>query len=215
MKESTIMFLTSGLKEEEFYHLKMKNLITLKEFLEVYKNLDEEFKLYVKSELDSIKNKCDWVEDIGFHALQDDLTGTYINSGIRLFANDDINLIANYNKATNKYEESNIQMPKLYLISKKIRTFFQRQEDLSMIQSELSDIDEIGRAFYDGLLYANYSISGNFEIHYTPSVGLDVFTEDELLASYSERHLKDYNKPFLSDEAKSRVLTLIQLENKL
>lgn len=123
MKKSTIMFLRSGLKEEDFYHLKMKNLITLKEFLEEYKSLDEEYQKFIKKEVELIKNKCNWIEDVGFYSLQNDRNGMYINTGVRLFAKDDINLIANYNKITNKYEESNTQIPKLYLISKRIRTF--------------------------------------------------------------------------------------------
>lgn len=215
MKESTIMFLRSGLKEEDFYHLKMKNLITLKEFLEEYKSLDEEYQKFITKEVESIKNKCNWIEDVGFYSLQNDRNGMYINTGVRLFAKDDINLIANYNKITNKYEESNTQIPKLYLISKRIRTFLQRKEELSYIQNELCDIDEIGRAFYDGLLSANFSISGNFEMHYTPSVGMDVFSEDELLASYTDRRLKEYDKCYLSEEPKAKILSLIQLENKL
>ena len=70
----------------------------------------------------------------------------------------------------------------------------------------------IGRAFYDGLLYRKKSVSGDFDVLYTPNIGMSVWSDHELLADYLVRKMKAYNKPYLKEDEKDKVLTRIQIK---
>lgn len=54
-------------------------------------------------------------------------------------------MIANYNHSSDRYEDLTKSVPKVYLLSKKIRKHLSRQKDIDLIQEELREIENIGR----------------------------------------------------------------------
>ena len=101
------------------------------------------------------------------------------------------------------------------MINPKVRTIIQRQKDLDLIQDELYQIDKIGSSMYSeevSPIASKHSISKNFYISYTPRIGMDIWYSNGLLASYHERHTKQYQKPLLGDKKKERILERIQIK---
>ncbi len=210
MKKNIREFLKSDLSEADFYNLPKEDLINLKDYLESLRKIDRDFEMQVQEPFAKIKEKCDWFKDFGFYHTQT----------IKLLAKDNIDLIAVLNPYTEKYEELAQNIPKIYLISPKVRTIIQRQKDLDLIQDELQQIDEIGSSIFGNSIYSEelspiaskHSISENFYISYTPRIGMDIWYDHGLLASYHERYTKQYQKPLLKNEDKKRLLERIQIK---
>ena len=93
-------------------------------------------------------------------------------------------MIANYNHSSDRYEDLTKSVPKVYLLSEKIRKHLSRQKDIDLIQEELREIENIGRNIYSDVLSPISSISNNFQISYTPHFGLNIYNEYDLIASY-------------------------------
>ena len=217
MKEIVHEFLKSDLTESEFFGLSKNNLINLKEYLLLLKLKDDDFRNMTQRQLASMKKKCDWLKEISFHGLQSSSTGEYIklSVGIRLYANDGNDLFAMFDEKTNSYVGSfkGNELPKIYLISKKVRNDIKRQDDFKLITDELHEVEEIGKMIYYGWLYLKRdSISDNFQIYNTPSLGISLLSGNALLANYFERNIKYYEKPYLVEDAKKRMLTKVQLK---
>lgn len=207
MKKNIREFLKSDLNEADFYNLPKEDLINLKDYLESLKEIDRDFENQIQEPIASIKEKCDWFKDFGF----------YYTQTIKLLAKDNIDLIAVLNQYTDKYEELAQNIPKIYLISPKVRTIIQRQKDLDLIQEELHLIDEIGSSMYGkevSHIASKHSISENFYITYTPRIGMDIWYDSGLLTSYHERYTKQYQKPLLKDKKKERILERIQIRKE-
>ena len=213
MKKSIKEFINSGLVESDFYHLEEKDLIALKEYLLELKSKDEEFKKLISAPATSVKEKCDWVDEIGFDSLQFS-NGEYISSMVRLFGKEYGDMLAELDPQTGTYRDFFQNPPIIYLAFKSVRKRLERQKDLPLIQDELLEIDETGRQVYNGILNCKKSVSGNFDIVYTPQIGLTVWNDDALLAAYLERKLPPYNRIHLKDVDQAKTLTRIQLKKK-
>lgn len=218
MDKAIVDFLNSGLTESEFFNLSSEELITLKDYLIGMRAKDKEFMKLIKEPLDSMKDKCGWINTIGYNVLHHNLTGEYITSSIKLFPVEGRVLIVHKKFDSDKYTNLAEGFPKFYLLNRGIRIENERSKELPYIQDELGEIDQIGISFYKGLLGSRQSVSGNFGIAYHPNVTMDVYTMDGvhydgLLARYSERKIKEYEKPYLEEEEKNKILTKIQVRN--
>ena len=214
MKQIIRDFLNSDMTESEFYNLSQDNLINLKDYLLQLKSKDEQFIYLIKNPYNSMKEKCNWIDNIAFSAIQIKSTGDYYQSSIWLLPTKGNNIITKINKERKVYKDIADKIPKIYLVNKNIKTQIERQEDLKNIQEELHEIDQIGRKYYDGLLYPQKSISENFKMYYTPNIGMSLYSDNQLLANYYIRQMKEYDKPYLNNEEKNKILTRIQIKNK-
>ncbi len=217
MNKVIVDFLNSGLTESEYFNLSSEDLITLKEYLIEMRDKDKEFMELIKEPLDSMKDKCGWINTIGYDVLHQSSTGEYIMSSIKLIPVEGRNLTVHKKIDSDKYTNLAEGFPKFYLLNRGIRIENERSKELPYIQDELSEIDQIGISFYKGLLGSKLSVSGNFGISCHPNVTMDVYAMDgvhydELLSRYPVRKMKEYEKPYLGEEEKSKVLTKIQIK---
>lgn len=109
-------------------------------------------------------------------------------------------MIANYNNSNGRYEDLTKNVPKVYLLSGKVRKHLTRQKDIDFIQEELLEIENVGRNIYIDVLRPISSISGNFKIYYTPHFGLRIYNDYDLIANYLNCSKKRKEKEFLKDE---------------
>lgn len=214
MDSNIIIFLNSTMNEAEFFHVPGFNTITLGDHLESMKTFDEAFIWACQDALKSMKKKCDWVQTVSFNG-----SGEFFQTGVRIFTIDNDEIIATLNVKNGKYEAPVKDVPKMYLLSKKIRNSIQRTEELGLIQKELLDIDIIGRQIYEGMLYPAESISGNFTINYISNVGMDVThgngENTELIARFYNSNKKNTEKTYLNENNKPKLLNKILLNQKL
>ena len=209
MKEQVKIFLNTTLTETEYYSLPKENLITLKEYLLQLKDKDNTFQTAIQEQFQSIKKKCVWLNAISFDGLINE-SGNYVITAIYLHSKDGIDLIANYNHLSDKYEDLTKNVPKVYLLSGKVRKHLSRQKDIDLIQEELREIENVGRNIYIDVLRPISSISNNFEIYYTPHVGLSIYNEDDLIADYLNCSKKSKEKEYLKEEdSKEKLLRRI------
>ena len=207
-------FINSDLTESEYFGLTKDELITLKDYLLSMREKDKEFKELIKEPLDSMKDKCGWISSVGYNLLQQKTTGEYISSTIYLFPVTGRRQIVHKSFWSDEYKDIAEKFTKIYLLNKEIRDEYKRQKDLPFIQDELREIDEMGQLVYDGLLYPRDTVSENFEIFYTPNIGMEVYVPSDYnsLAYYYVRNMKIYDKPLIDDKQKEKVLTKIQLK---
>lgn len=209
MKEHVKNFLNTNLTETEYYSLPKENLITLKEYLLQLKDKDNNFQTAIQEQFQSIKKKCVWLNTISFGGLIHE-NGNYEITAIYLYSKDGIVLIANYNHSSDRYEDLTKSVPKVYLLSEKIRKHLSRQKDIDLIQEELREIENIGRNIYSDVLRPISSISNNFQISYTPHFGLNIYNEYDLIASYLNCSKKSKEKEYLKEEdSKEKLLRRI------
>mgnify|MGYP004466156597 FL=1 len=209
MKEQVKNFLNTTLTETEYYSLPKENLITLKEYLLQLKDKDNIFKTAIQEQFQSIKKKCVWLNAISFGGLINE-SGNYVITAIYLYSKDGIDLIANYNHLSDRYEDLTKNVPKVYLLSGKVRKHLSRQKDIDLIQEELREIENVGRNIYIDVLRPISSISNNFQIYYTPDVGLSIYNEDDLIADYLNCSKKSKEKEYLKEEdSKEKLLRRI------
>ena len=205
MEKQIKLFLNSELDEGDYYSLSKENLLTLREYLLKLKEKDDEFQSRIQNQFNSIKEKCDWLEDINFDGVVKK-DGTYEMSAIYLNSNDGVNLIVRLNKNHDQYEELVKKVPKLYLVSSKVRKHLARQEDIKYIQEELREIDNIGRDVYKGVLGFVYSRSENFLVYNTPNKCVSVYNDYELICEYLNESKKHKETGFLKDKDKKEKL---------
>lgn len=218
MDKVIVDFLNSGLTESEFFNLSSEELLSLKEYLIGMRVKDKEFMELIKEPLDSMKNKCGWINTIGYDVLHQDSTGEYITSSINLFPVEGRVLTIHKKFDSDEYTNLAEGFPKFYLFNRGIKTENERSKELPYIQDELGEIDQIGISFYKGLLESRQSVSGKFGIAYHPNVTMDVYTMDgvhydELLARFPVRKMKEYEKPYLDEKENNKILTKIQVRN--
>ena len=213
MKQVVKAFLNSDSTETAFFDSSKENLIILKDYLESLLSKDNEFQNTINEPLESIRDKCAWVEGVGFNGFQLSGSGEYFHSGVNIFAKDNVDLVVTSKDNIKNYKEVSLYIPKIYRASSKVRTLINRQGDLDKIQDELKEIGKIGCEIYDGALYPRESVSGMFETLYRPNIGLDIWSDDDLVAGIYERPTKCYNKPYLSGKNACKVLTKIQLKS--
>lgn len=207
-------FLESDLTESEFFNLSSDDLITLKDYLLEMRAKDEEFKELIKEPLNSMKDKCGWINSIGYFVLNKEGTGEYILSSIPLFTVDGRTIIVDRLIDSGEYKSLSERIPKVYLLNSGVRTDFNRQKELIYIQDELREIDLTGRSFYGDSLRIEQSVSGNFKVSYRPNLTMSLWGQDEVLATYPVRKMKEYEKPYLDEEGKKKILTRVQLRKK-
>ena len=214
MKKNIRDFLNSDMIESDFYNLPKEDLICLRDYLLQFKAKDVEFMNLIKEPLSLMKEKCSWIDDVAFSALQIESTGKYFNSSVWLFPTKGNNLIVSTDKENDVFKDITEKIYGIYLLNNNIRMQVKRQKELKMIQEELHEIDKIGRTYYDGLLYSQKSVSGYFDVSYTPNIGMHVWSDDELLAEYLVRKMKVYDRPYLKEEDKDKVLSRIQIKKR-
>ena len=209
MKEQVKNFLNTTLTETEYYSLPKENLITLKEYLLQLKDKDNIFQTAIQEQFQSIKKKCVWLNAISFGGLIHE-GGNYEITAIYLYSKDGIDLIANYNHLSDRYEDLTKSVPKVYLLSGKVRKHLSRQKDIDLIQEELREIENVGRNIYIDVLRPISSISNNFQISYTPHFGLSIYNEYDLIANYLNCSKKSKEKEYLKEEdSKEKLLRRI------
>ena len=207
MNEEIKLFLNCDLNEADYFSLSKDNLLTLKDYLLQFKDKDNDFTSSIQSQFESIKEKCSWVTSISFGGyIHKD--GIYGITSIYLNSEDGIDLVAEYNKKTNRYEGliKEDKVPQIYLISRKIRKLLLRQKDINIIQDELREIERIGRDIYIDVLFPINSASENFQICYVPHTGLYVYDHHVLIAKYLMCKPKHVEKEFLRDNVKKEKL---------
>ena len=206
-------FINSDLTEADYFGYSKDDLITIKDYFLSMQKKDEEFKKLIKEPLDSMKDKCGWINDLGYTMLQQSETGEYISSALYLFPNEGKNLIIRKRYDSDDYTELAEKFPKFYLFNKAIRERYERQKEIPLIQDELREIDKIGQSFYDGQLHAKNSVSEIFQIYYVPNMRMEVYlpSDQEVMAYYHINKMKEYDKPLLNEEQKEKVLTKIQI----
>ena len=176
-----------------------ENLITLKEYLLQLKDKDNDFQTAIQEQFQSIKKKCSWLNAISFGGLIHEI-GNYELTAIYLYSKDGIDLIAKYNHSNDRYEDLTRNVPKIYLLNRKVRKHLSRQKDIDLIQAELREIENIGRNIYRDVLRPISSISNNFQIHYTPHFGLSIYNDYDLIANYLNCSEKSKEKEYLKEE---------------
>lgn len=215
MEEQVKTFLNTNLTEIEYYSLPKENLITLKEYLLQLKDKDNDFQSSIQEQFQSIKQKCNWLSAISFGGLIHE-SGNYEITAIYLYTEDGIDLIANHNYSNDRYEGLTKNVPKVYLLSRKVRKHLTRQKDIDLIQEELHEIENIGRKIYIDVLRPISSVSGNFKIYYTPHFGLSIYNDYDLIANYLNCSKKSKEKEFLKDEdSKEKLLKRILVKPNL
>lgn len=209
MEEQIKLFLNSDLDEADYFSLSKENLLTLRELLLQFKEIDNEFTSAIQEQFQSIKEKCNWLSSISFGGLVHE-NGTYEMTAIYLYSEDGIDIIASYNNKNNRYEGLAKNVPKIYLLSGRIRKHLSRQNEIEYIQDELLKVEEVGRDIYRDILVPVYSVSSNFRIHYTPHFGLSVYNKYDLIANYYDCSKGHKEKEILEDEeVKEKLLTRI------
>lgn len=212
MEEQVKKFLNTNLTETEYYSLPKENLITLKEYLLQLKDNDNNFQSAIQEQFQSIKQKCSWLSAISFGGLIHE-SGNYEITAIYLYSEDGIDLIANHNNSNDRYEDLTKNVPKIYLLSGKVRKHLTRQKDIDFIQEELYEIENIGRNMYRDVLRPISSISKNFEIYYAPHFGLSIYNNYELIANYLNCSKKRKEKEYLKDgDSKEKLLKRILIK---
>ena len=205
-------FIKSDKTESEFFGVDATNSMTLIEYLALLESVDERFQNFIVPEVDSIKEKLDWVSGVNFNCFQCD-NGVFIDPAYNIYAEDINGLIAVQDRYTHEYKELT-KPPKLYMISKRVRTLSKRQEDLALIQEELKKINEVATNVYNGYLYTMHSVSGNFDFHYRPGEGMLVGTKKEVLATYYKPFVKSYDNPVLTQEEQNDILNRVQVRSR-
>lgn len=206
MEEQAKRFLNSNLTELEYYSLPKENFITLKEYLLQLKEKDNNFQSAIQEQFESIKKKCSWLSAISFGGLIHE-SGNYEITAIYLYSKDGNDLIAKHNNSNDKYEGLTKNVPKLYLLSGKVKKHLSRQKDIDLIQEELREIGNVGRNIYKDVLRPTSSISNNFQIYYTPNIGLSIYNDCDLIANYLNCSKKRKEKEYLKKEdSKEKLL---------
>ena len=214
MKEEVKLFLNSDLDEADFFKLPKDNLLSLREYLLKLKDVDTDFQIAINKQLQLIKNKCNWVSTISFNGLIHDKGSSEITS-IHLHSNDGIDLVVSKNNF-GVYEDLVKNIPRLYLLSGKIRKQLLRQKDLKFIQGELNEIDDIGQNLYRFTLTPITSISNNFIVYSSPAFGTSVYSDFDLIATYEKNYHKKYDRDYLkSPEEKGKMLEKILVKSNI
>ena len=156
--------------------------------------------------------KLIFIKGVSFNSLQSPKTGKFYGSTINLLSNNGIDLIAFLYDKQDNYEDVNKKIPELFLLSKGSSTHIKKQSDLDVVKKDLYEIERVGRLVYGGDLCFKTSVSGNFDITYTPSIGMSLWYGYDLLADYFGRNKKPYNVPSLNSESKKKILTKVQIK---
>lgn len=209
MDARMVNFLNSSKDEAEFFGVSKENAITLEEYHDWLRSIDGSFRYNANTEVSFMKRKLDWLDEVAFEGFQLSDTNEWSHTSIRLFAKDGEELWAKFNPDTGKYEGGLQNVPKIYLISKRIRTNLKRQEDIEQVQRELQEIEKIAREIYDGKLEFRKTISSKFEITYRPNAVMDVWYDPEyehnLIASYYEPNKRKIDIPYLSESSNRKL----------
>lgn len=209
MDARMVNFLNSSKDEAEFFGLSRGNTITLEEYYDWLRSIDGSFRYNAHTEVASMKRKLDWLDEVAFDGFQLSNNREWSHTSIRLFTKDGEELWAHFNPEIEKYEGGVQNVPKIYLISKRVRTELQRQEELEKVQRELEEIEKIGRQIYDGKLEFRKSISEKFEMTYRPSVVMDVWYDPDyehiLISSFYEPNRRRFDIPYLSETSNYKI----------
>lgn len=215
MKDSTRMFLEGTESEQKVYCVSKENLISLREYLMMLREKNRKFKYYAHEEIDMAKRSLKWIKDIEFGGVQDEKTGGFIDTSIRLITTEDNIYTLKYNQETWQYEPIANRIPKIYYIIPSVRKFAKRMKELYKIQPNLKNIEHTGRVAFNNCLFQRKSISGHYTIDY--DAGYEFIVNDdeyEPIVALYERKDKNQAKPCLTGEESERVLDLIQIEKK-
>ena len=146
------------------------------------KDRDFKFHKIAKSEIESVKRKCDWVKNVSYDIFgrsYDELTLIYFDTknGWQVHAYQ----VVGEDKFTLYIAE-----PERYIrYSKHHAEDRKRMKDLLTIQTELEEIKKIGESVYGRDLTEKHSVSGNFDANYKPEMGLLVYRGNNLLTAYA------------------------------
>ena len=214
MEAKIINFLHSDENESEYFGVSKENTITLEEYHDRLRALDGSFRYHANSEVTFMKRKLDWVDEVGFYGLQISIGDIWKHTCINIFTKDGEEISAHLNPETGLYEAENKNIPKICLVSKRVRTRLQRQEELGKVQRELEEIEKIAKETYDNQLNFKKSVSSNFEITYRPSIVMDVWYESdydhELVSSvYENSDRRRIDVPYLSESSNRKILRKI------
>ncbi len=214
MKKAISNFFDSELDEADFFNLDKNSLISLREYIEFLKRQEISFQEAISDELLSIKDKCEWVENIKFWGLQFKTDDRFIVSSVKI---DGLgtHLDMYYNKARDKYLPCPRQLPKALCLTKHARINKERAQSLELIQPEISSIDSIGQELFNGLIQRD-SVSGKFEINYEPFEGVYLYNGLNTLAVYGDiRDRYRENDIYLNNEEQKEVLRKVLIKKEL
>lgn len=204
-------FLSSDLDESEFFKVSKEDSISLDEYRQEMIDLDRRFQKMARFEVESIKRKCGWVDVIWFESLQDKKTGEFFLPTLHVFSKDGED-ISSFEEIDGSFDFS-AKFPKLFLINPNIRRNIERRKSIQKCQSELKEIDFIGKEVYDGKLYSKKSVSDTFTTDYRPDGGLYVFSDYELVSAYLKPYVKNYDIPIIKDRDNIKLLSKVLIKN--
>lgn len=179
-------FIKSDLDEAEFFGVSKENSVLLEDYLSKMKDRDFKFHKIAKSEIESIKRKCDWVKDVNYDIYgrsYDELTLIYFNTpnGCQLHAYQVI--------GEDGFTLYTAEPERYILYSKRHAEDRKRMKDLLTIQTELEEIKKIGESVYGRDITEKHSVSENFDANYRPEIGLLVHNNNDLLTAYPTNQL--------------------------
>ena len=208
-------FFKSDLDEAEYFGVSKEGSITLEEYQARMKDIDLKFQKMAQFEVESIKKKCPWVDEVWFYGVQNPLSREFFSTSIHFFDVEGRQSYVYYDKSKGKYWT--IWKPNAFSnLSRKFSTDINRYyEVVEKLQSELKEIEEIGKEVYNNKLDEKISISENFQATYRPDGGLYVFKIPNLdhVTAYLKPNVKNYDKPMLKDKNNAKILTKILLKN--
>ena len=202
-------FLDSNLDEAEYFSLSKENLMYLRDFLEILKSKEEEFKNSIKTEEESIKHKCKWVDHVEFSGVQISNSNELFLSSIKLEGKN-TSLETFYNEGNKKYITCPRFIPKFICLTKWAKNKRATIESIKDIQEELLDIDNIGKDIFSGYLNTK-SASGKFGIDFIPFEGAILNNKYTTLAFYGDNK-PEYVEEKLDSLNKEEILNRILIK---
>ena len=211
MKRKYDDFIKSDLDEAEFFGVSRDNSITLDEYLNEMHDVDHRFYKIAKSEIESIKRKLIWVDDVYFFSheefARDDLDCIYIKTiegklllVVRDKYNETFNLIIHNPMLADLFKNESMRDQN-------------RKKEFENVQVELDEIRKIGLQTYKGKLLPRESISETFNAIYRPESGIVIADKDfNLFISPIKLGFLSLSKPIVKDKEKEKVYKKILLK---
>ena len=205
-------FFKSDKDEAEFFGVSRKNSMTLGEYQNEMKELDRKFQIRAQFEINSIKRKCNWVDEVWFYAMEDLQKHNLFFPTIYLYDKKGREIYAYSSKLDGNYEAD--EVPKIYQLTSAGKLDALRRQDIGKIKQELTEIGNIAEGVYKYKLHGENSVSDNFNAIYRPESGLYVFTSNsENISAHLKPNRKNYDKPLIKDNNNGKVLKKILIKN--
>lgn len=215
MRKTIEVFLDGNVDEKEFFNIQRDDLVSLRDYLNAMYTMDNKFDYLISGIVGLLRRDLPWLKSVKFDGCQNHKTKEFFLTALYLNSYDGVNLIVSFNKNSEMYLDTcHDRIPTLYMISKKPRIRAKRQHEILKpnVQECLKQIDSAAKYMYDGCLSRKNSASGEFEILYSPDLGMLVLEDRETIATFYHATPKDKRKPYLKDKDKKKLLDMIKMK---